>query len=217
MLVYTYWWTKVRKSRFLYVQIIAVRPKAHKTVVIPNAIMKRIGDVCFSFSSEIWKTIAFSFSIVGWTCGALVIVSAIIVYVAKANVEIVQKAPRSLTSKQTVEISTTTQAGKVQNEKISVLIISIGGPESEAYANQIQKALNTNAHIARFSIGTWADAPRGLSVLPNGHDPEPLLKQLANAGLKANVSKLEILPVPASVQAQFSGFVALLVGPKPSE
>jgi hypothetical protein len=85
-----------------------------------------------SFSFETWKTIALVCTVLGWLFGFLTLASGIAAHCAKTNAEIAKKAPRSLTPKQASAMAVEGQAKNEQEKEISVLLISIGGQESDS-------------------------------------------------------------------------------------
>lgn len=186
-------------------------------------------------SIETWRIVGLFSNILTWLFGIFAIISAIVAYLAQSNMEILKNAPRELTtgqreqiavplkptpadslaqeqSKTADEVARSQQPSRIQST--GILLISIGGDESEAYAAQLANVLAKNFRIARFSIESMPNAPTGMSYLPNGNDPKPLLTYLEKAGLRASPSALPMLPIPLSIQSQYSRFVALIIGPK---
>lgn len=174
------------------------------------------------FTLETWKTTALVGTILSWSFAGLSILSAIVAYCATTNADFLKKEPRSLTPAQQEKIKNpaspeaqATQPLPASND--GVVIISVGGMESDAYANQIGAALADNFKIERIVIGTMSNTVPGITYNPNGHDPKPMLDHLERAGIHAKLSPLPYVPIPGSVRNQYSGFLVLLIGPKPAD
>jgi hypothetical protein len=92
----------------------------------------------------------------GWTFTALGIISGVVVYVSRVNIETIQSAPRSVRPQNSVS-----RQDEDAKTAVSVLVISIGGEESDTYASQIVAALGDQFHCDRFQIGSLANSSRG--------------------------------------------------------
>jgi hypothetical protein len=170
-----------------------------------------------SFDSyDSWKSTYLIFSVVAGVLAIFAAISGLVAFWASSNAELAKQAPRTLTEAPQAK-TTQPHVDEKQEPTVasSVLIISIGGAESEAYASEIASAIAGKAKISRFEITSMVNAPTGLAILPNGHDPKDLQNLLASIGLQAPITN-EMLPIPMSALAQFSAFIALRVGLKPS-
>ena len=185
----------------------AAIPAAHITNTAINAIIIRIGGMFQStFSVDGWKSIVFTFTILGWTFAALVTISAIIVHVAKTNIEALKDAPRMVSNSPAMQPLRTLPA-------VPITVISFGHGEPIDYADSIiDRLIKAGFVVRKMTVGVRADAPTGLTVVPNGHDAVSLIQSLDQAGLKYSVGQTHHIPGVAIQSASDS--VVLEVGAK---
>jgi hypothetical protein len=143
-----------------------------------------------------WKTAAVIFTVLGWTFGALGILSAIAVYVAKANIETLKEAPRTVAHSPALQ-------PHIQVPKPPISVIVFGYGEPEAYAAEIIKGLRDASFDVRppMHVGFRPDAPSGLTVVANGHDAAQLMNSLEQAKIPYLVGKRHHIPASAVTMA----------------
>jgi hypothetical protein len=185
----------------------AAIPATHITNTAINAIIIRIGGMFQSiFSVDVWKSIAFAFTVIGWTSAILVTLSAIIVYVSKTNIEALKEAPRTVYNAPTMQPRRSLQT-------VPITVIAFGYGEPIDYADSIIDRLTKAGFVVRkMRVGFRTDAPSGLTVVPNGHDAVALMQSLNQAGLKYSVGQTHHIPLLAAESASDS--VVLEVGAK---
>lgn len=159
------------------------------------------------FTVDGWRSIAFVFQILVWVLGVIAVLFQIIVFVAKANVDTLKAAPRTIDNPAALYPHM-----KVKSPPIS--IISFGNGEPEAYAAEIIAALRSTDFDVKppMHVGFNQAASSGLTVVPNGQDASQLMKSLDQAKIKYTLGKNH--HVPASARQFISDSIVLEVGAK---
>jgi hypothetical protein len=184
----------------------AASPIAHIARTATNPIMIRNGGMFeTAFSLDGWKSIALIFTVLGWTLGAFVIVSGIIVYIAKTNIEVLKESPRRVVDAPAMK--------STEEPTIPITVIAFGYGEPSAYADAIIDGLrNAGFTVRKMTVGFRSDAPTGLTVVSNGHNATALMKSLDQATLKYSIGETHHIPASATTSASDS--IVLEVGAK---
>ena len=158
-------------------------------------------------SLEGWKSATLIFTVLGWTFGALTILSGIAVYVANTNIDALKAAPRAIEHPPALYPHM-----KVKSPPISIITFGYGEPES--YTSEMISALNAADFEVRppMHVGFRPGAPSGVTVVPNGHDAAQLMKSLDQADIKYTISQQ--LHVPASALQSVADLIVLEIGAK---
>lgn len=158
------------------------------------------------FSVDGWKSIAFAFTVLGWTFAALGTFSGIIVYVAKVNIEALKEAPRAVSNAAAMQ-------PRRPSPTVPITVIAFGYGEPIVYADSIiDRLIKTGFIVRKMTVGFRADAPTGLTVVPNGQNAVELMQSLDQAGLKYSIGRAHHIPGSAIQSASDS--VVLEVGAK---
>jgi hypothetical protein len=157
-------------------------------------------------SMDGWKSAVLAFTILGWVCAGLSLVSGIIVYVAKANIEVLKEAPRAVEHAPALQPHT-------QAPTVPITVIAFGYGEPIAYAHGIIEGLTkAGFSVRRMTVGFRPDAPTGVTVVPNGNDANELKASLDQAGIKYSIGQTHHIPGSAIQSAADS--VVLEIGAK---
>jgi hypothetical protein len=130
----------------------AAIPAAHITTTAITPIIIR-ADSMFqaAFSVDGWKSIAFAFTVLGWTFAAFGTISGIIVYVAKVNIEALKEAPRTVSNAPAMQ-------PHQQLPTVPITVIAFGYGEPINYADSIiDRLIKAGFIVRKMTVGFRPD------------------------------------------------------------